>query len=165
MNETFSLTLTFQTMIDHIAIAVHDLQDSVNLYCNVFGYELAEQRTTSGEYSAMNSAVLIKNESILVLLESCGESSQISKFIENCGTGVQHLAIRVNNIEETLTKFKGDNDIAEFDIIEGKGIRQVFLKREIGTGVRIELVERNGGHFSDETVNRLFRAFEKKDLY
>jgi catechol 2,3-dioxygenase-like lactoylglutathione lyase family enzyme len=153
-------------MIDHIAIAVHDLQNSVKLYSDVFGFQLVEERTTTGEYSSMNSAVLVKNELILVLLESCGDSSsQISKFIENCGTGVQHMAIKVNSIEETLKKFSVDGDIAEFEIIEGEGIRQVFLKREIGTGVRIELVERNGGHFSDDTVNRLFRAFEKKDLY
>jgi methylmalonyl-CoA/ethylmalonyl-CoA epimerase len=152
-------------MIDHIAIAVTNLSESIDLYSKVFGYDLIEQRTTSGEYSAMNSAVLIKNESILVLLESCGEPSQISKFIKNCGTGVQHLAIRVNNIEATLKKFTTNGDIAEFEIIEGKGIRQVFLKREIGSGVRLELVERNGGQFSEDTVTRLFRAFEKKDLF
>ena len=55
--------------------------------------------------------------------------------------------------------------MAETPVIEDSGIRQVFLRREPGSGVRVELIERNGGDFSDQSVNQLFLAFEQGDLY
>jgi methylmalonyl-CoA/ethylmalonyl-CoA epimerase len=152
-------------MIDHIAIAVNNLSESTNLYCDILGFELLEQRSTSGEYSGMNSAVLKKDNSVIVLLESHKETSQISKFIDNFGTGVQHLALKVDNIEKIIDRFLLKSAATDIEIIEGVGIRQVFLKRDIGSGVRIELIERNGGSFSDETIEKLFKAFERKDLY
>ena len=45
------------------------------------------------------------------------------------------------------------------------GIRQAFLRRDPGSGVRIELIERKGGNFTDRSVEQLFRAFERQGLY
>ena len=53
---------------------------------------------------------------------------------------------------------------ADIDVIEENGIRQVFLRRDPGSGVRIELIERRGGTFNDRSVENLFRAFETKNL-
>ncbi|WP_052496135.1 VOC family protein [Pedobacter lusitanus] len=151
-------------MIDHIAIAVNNLQESIKLYNEVLGFELVEKRTTQGEYSGMHSAVLNKNGTVIVLLESEGTNSQISQFIDAFGTGVQHVAISVSNIEDTLSKLDAHENAAEIDIIEGDGIRQVFLRRDIGSGVRLELIERNGGTFNDASINKMFRSFEEKKI-
>jgi len=152
-------------MVDHIAIAVTDLEKSIELYQGVLGFELIERRTTRGESSGMVSAVLTKKGTVIVLLQGEEPESQISKFVSSFGTGVQHLAISVDNIEDTLEKISGEGRANDVDIIEGDGIRQVFLKREIGSGVRLELIERNGGTFNDASVSQLFRAFEEKDIF
>jgi len=147
--------------VDHVAIAVEDLEAAVETYQRLFGFTVLERRTTRGERTEMLSAVLKSGTTIIVLIQGTSPESQVSRFIQNFGPGVQHIAFAVADLDEAL-KTVGETDTP---VIEDVGIRQVFLQRTAGTGVRIELIERRGGQFSDQSVSRLFRAFEERDLY
>jgi len=151
--------------IDHVAIAVRDLEASIKFYADVLGFELTERRKTEGKHTAMVSAVLKAGPITVVLLQGSGPDSQVSKFVENFGPGVQHLALAVENLPELAEALKAEG--LEFDttIINSPGLRQIFTHREPGSGMMFELIERMGGDFSDQSVQQLFEQLEKKDAF
>lgn len=151
--------------IDHIAIAVENLESSIRWYTEGLGFAFIEQRTTTGERTGMRSAVLVNGTATVVLIQGTSPESQVSRFIQHFGPGVQHVAFAVADLDATVRKIRQCGGNADTSLIEGKGIRQVFLRRDPGSGVRVELIERRGGSFSDETVSELFRQFEARDLY
>jgi methylmalonyl-CoA/ethylmalonyl-CoA epimerase len=151
--------------VDHFAIAVQDLEASVGFYRDILGFEDAGRRRTKGERTSMISAVMRKGASTIVLVQGIEPDSQVTRFVREFGQGVQHVALRVRDLGTVVDGLRKLGVEPAIDVIEGKGINQVFLKREGPGGVRIELIERKGGDFSDETVERLFRQFEAHDLY
>lgn len=151
--------------IDHVAVAVENLDEAVKWYTEGLGFQCVERRLTRGEHTAMISAVLVQSDVVVVLIQGTDSQSQVSKFIQKFGAGVQHIAFRVGDLSEAISGIRDVGGAADTEIIEGDGIRQVFLRRDPSSGVRVELIERNGGDFSDESVERLFRAFEARDLY
>ena len=151
--------------VDHFAIAVESLEASVAFYRDILGFEDVGRRTTRGARTSMISAVMRKGSSTIVLVQGNEPDSQVTKFVREFGQGVQHFALRVRDLRTVLSGLRKLGVEPAIDVIEGKGINQVFLEREGPAGVRIELIERKGGDFSDETVERLFRQFEEHDLY
>jgi methylmalonyl-CoA/ethylmalonyl-CoA epimerase len=151
--------------VDHFAIAVEDLEASVGFYRDLLGFEDAGRRTTRGRRTSMISAVMRKGANTIVLVQGIEPDSQVTKFVRAFGQGVQHVALRVRDLRTVLQALRKMGVEPDIDVIEGRGINQVFLKREGPAGVRIELIERKGGDFSDDTVERLFRQFEEHDLY
>jgi methylmalonyl-CoA epimerase len=155
----------YATSIDHIAIAVQNLEESIQFYSEVLGFELKERRRTEGKQTAMVSAVLKAGPVTVVLLQGTSPESQVSRFIEHYGPGVQHLAIGVQNLPEAAEELKAAG--LEFDttVIQSPGLRQIFSKRDPGSGMMFEFIERMGGDFSDQSVQQLFEQLEKKDAY
>jgi methylmalonyl-CoA epimerase len=150
--------------LDHVAIAVENLSDAINWYTAGLGFELLEQRATTGRHTGMLSAVLRAGDAIVVLVQGTSADSQVSRFISKFGAGVQHMAFAVADLYQALESVRHNGGAADIEIIEGDGIRQVFLRRDPASGVRIELIERNGGTFTDLTVEQLFREFESRNL-
>jgi catechol 2,3-dioxygenase-like lactoylglutathione lyase family enzyme len=151
--------------IDHVAIAVPDLEASIAWYTNGLGFALCERRTTTGASTSMVSAVLSAGEAVVVLVQGIEAASQVSRFVDHFGPSVQHVAFRVDDLDVTLKQVERAGGSADTPIMAEPGIRQVFLTREQGSATRIELIERKGGTFSDQSVEKLFRAFESADLY
>ncbi len=151
--------------IDHIAIAVRNLEESITFYTDVLGFELRERRKTEGKKTAMVSAVLKAGPITVVLLEGTSPESQVSKFIEHYGPGVQHLAVAVEDLPATAERLKQAGLSFDTSIIESPGLRQIFTTRDPGSGIMIELIERMGGDFSDQSVQNLFQQLEQKDSF
>lgn len=78
---------------------------------------------------------------------------------------MQHVAVQV----EDLGRLAEDLRVAglEFDtsVIEGTGLRQIFTKRDQGSGLMIEFIERSTSGFSDQNVSALFAQLEEKDSF
>ena len=151
--------------IDHIAIAVEDLDEAVDWYVTKLGFQLQQTRVTRGESTAMISAVLFAGSAVVVLVQGTEPASQVSRFIEKFGPGVQHFAFTVRDMDEAMQRVTAAGGGADTELIVSPGLKQVFLRRDVGSGVRVELIERGGGDFSDESVENLFRDFEARDLY
>jgi 4-hydroxyphenylpyruvate dioxygenase-like putative hemolysin len=100
-----------------------------------------------------------------VLLEGTTPESQVSRFIEHYGPGVQHIAIGVTDLPALAEDLKAAG--LEFDttVIQGGGLRQIFSRRDPGSGLMFELIERLGGDFSDQSVQQLFNQLEEKDSF
>jgi methylmalonyl-CoA/ethylmalonyl-CoA epimerase len=152
------------TGIDHIAVAVEDLDAAVHWYAHVFGFPVLETRETRGEYTAMKSAVVRVGNVALVLLQGTSPESQVCRFIEQFGPGVHHFALRVRDIQRAMTTLRARSVGLEVGPLTDVGITQTFLVRTDGSGVRLELVERTEGGFSDAIVEKLFLEFERRDL-
>jgi methylmalonyl-CoA/ethylmalonyl-CoA epimerase len=153
------------TGIDHVAVAVTDLEDAINWYTGKLGFRLLERRATVGAHTSMISAVVVAGAAVVVLIQGTSPESQVSRFIENFGPGVQHIALSVRDIADSIGRVIAAGGAADSPMISDTGIRQYFLRRDTGSGVRIELIERRGGDFSDASVEQLFRAFESKNLF
>jgi methylmalonyl-CoA/ethylmalonyl-CoA epimerase len=155
----------YATSIDHVAIAVPDLEQSILFYTDVLGLELKERRRTEGKQTAMISAVLQAGPITVVLLEGTSPESQVSRFVERFGPGVQHIAIGVQNLPEMTEELKGAGMEFDTTIIESPGLRQIFSKRDSGSGMMFEFIERMGGDFSDQSVQNLFEQLEQKNSF
>lgn len=155
----------YVSSIDHVAIAVHDLEESIRLYTEVLGFELKERRRTEGKVTAMISAVLKAGPVTVVLLQGTTPESQVSRFIEHFGPGVQHLALGVQNLPEMAEELKAAGMEFDTTVISSPGLRQIFSKRDTGSGQMFEFIERMGGDFSDQSVQQLFEQLEKKNAF
>jgi len=155
----------FLTEIDHIAIAVRDLEQSIAFFTNVLGFELRERRKTEGKQTAMISAVLKAGPVTFVLLEGTTPESQVSKFIEHYGPGVQHIALGVKDLPRAAADLRDAGLEFDTSVIESPGLRQIFTHRDGGSGLMVEFIERMGGDFSDQSVQQLFEQLEQKSSF
>lgn len=155
----------YVTSIDHVAIAVPNLEESIRFYTEVLGFELKERRRTEGKQTAMISAVLKAGAITVVLLEGTSPESQVSRFVEHFGPGVQHLALGVQNLPEMAEELKEAGMEFDTTVINSPGLRQIFSKRDPGSGMMFEFIERMGGDFSDQSVQQLFEQLEKKNAF
>jgi methylmalonyl-CoA/ethylmalonyl-CoA epimerase len=153
------------TCLDHVAIAVNDVEDSIRWYRDALGFSLIERRTTRGLSTGMTSAVMQAGGAVVVLVQGLEPASQVSRFVAEFGEGVQHVAFSVTDMDAAIERLTAAGAVAETGVLEDVGIRQTFLRREAGSPVRVELIERRGGSFSDRSVERLFRSMEERDIF
>ncbi|HWR62055.1 MAG TPA: methylmalonyl-CoA epimerase [Clostridia bacterium] len=128
--------------VDHIGIAVSNLDEAVKLYADVLGLEL--HGTEVVEEQKVKVAFLPVGDTEVELLESTSPDGPIAKFIEAKGQGIQHIAFRVDDIEAALVemKEKGLRLIDEKPRYGAGGARIAFLHPKSTGGVLIELCER-----------------------
>lgn len=128
--------------VDHIGIAVADLDEALKLYKETFGLKL--QGTEVIEDQKVKVAFLPIGDTEIELLESTDPEGPIARFIEKRGQGIQHIALRVDDIDAALDtmRTKGIRLIDEKPRYGAGGARIAFLHPKATGGVLIELCER-----------------------
>jgi methylmalonyl-CoA/ethylmalonyl-CoA epimerase len=128
--------------IDHIGVAVEKLDEALKVYEGILGLELHGTETV--EEQKVTTAFLPLGESEIELLETTDPEGAIGKFIAAKGQGIQHIAFRVENLEEALAelKAKGVRLIDEKPRQGAGGARIAFLHPKSTNGVLVELCER-----------------------
>jgi methylmalonyl-CoA/ethylmalonyl-CoA epimerase len=129
--------------IDHLGVAVHSIEGVKNFWTDVLGLELEGCETV--EEQKVCTGFFPVGESEIELLESTAPDGPIAKYIEKKGEGIQHVAFRVENIEEALAelKQKGVRLIDEKPRIGAGGAKIAFLHPKATSGVLVELCERS----------------------
>ena len=129
--------------IDHIGIATISLDESEKLW-SILGF------TREGDQINSEQGVKIrfmhgKTSTKIELLEPLGEDTPVGKFISNRGPGIQQIAIRVSDIEETISSLlsMGVKMVSEIPTLGAEGHRIAFVHPSSSGGVLIELVESN----------------------
>ncbi len=129
------------TRINHIGIAVNNIDQALKLYTEVLGLSLKEIEVV--EEQRTRTAILPVGESKIELLESTDPEGPIAKYVEKFGEGMHHLALEVSDIEDALSKIS-QSGIPLIDETPRKGVentRIAFLHPR-GTGrVLLELVQ------------------------
>jgi methylmalonyl-CoA/ethylmalonyl-CoA epimerase len=127
--------------IEHIGIAVRNLEDAIRFYEKIFGLkcynieEVAEQKVRTAFFKV--------GQTKIELLESTDPEGPISKFIDKKGEGVHHIAFAVRKIEELL-KHAEKHGITLIDTLPRKGAEGLdiaFLHPKSTSGVLIEICE------------------------
>ena len=126
--------------IDHIGIAVNNIEEAVKLYTDVLGLKLKDVEVVADQ--KVKTAIIPVGESKIELLESTDPDGVIAKYIERRGEGLHHLALEVSNLQDALDTL-AKQGVALIDQKPRNGVentRIAFLHPK-GTKVLIELVE------------------------
>lgn len=131
------------TAIDHVGIAVPDLDEAITFYEDVFGMKVAH--TETNEEQGVREAMVAVGDSgsFIQLLAPLNDQSTIAKFLDRSGPGLQQLAYRVTDVD------------AVSEILRSRGVRLLYDAPKRGTansrinfvhpkdagGVLVELVE------------------------
>ena len=128
--------------IDHIGIAVKNLDEAIAFYEGILGLTVTEIEEVPEQ--KVRVAFLPTGDSEVELLESTSPDGPISRFIEKNGEGVQHIAFRVDNLEKKLEelKSKGIRLIDEKPRRGAGGALIAFLHPKSTFGTLIEICER-----------------------
>ena len=128
--------------IDHIGIAAKSIEQVTPFWSEILGLPITGRETV--EEQKATTAFLPVGESEIEILESTAPEGAIAKFIESRGEGIQHIALRVENIEEALKelKEKGVRLIDEKPRRGAGGAKIAFIHPKATNGVLLEISER-----------------------
>jgi methylmalonyl-CoA/ethylmalonyl-CoA epimerase len=130
------------THIEHIGIAVRNLEESIKFYEDTFGLKCYAVEEVKDQ--KVRTAFFEVGQTKIELLESTEPDGPIGKFIEKKGEGVHHLAFSVKNIESALTEIekKGIQLIDKQPRKGAEGLDIAFLHPESTFGILTELCEK-----------------------
>lgn len=129
--------------IDHVGVAVPDLDEAIAFYRDTFGMELAHEEVNEEQRVREAMMQISDSEARIQLLAPLDETSTIAKFLDRSGPGIQQLAYRVTDVEQVAA------------ILSERGLRMLYDAPRRGTsnsrvnfihprdagGVLVELVQ------------------------
>jgi len=129
------------TEIDHVAIAVNDLEAAIQYYKDVFGAEVEHRETV--ESDGVEEALLKVAESYVQLLTPTRDDSPVAKYLEKKGEGIHHVGYRVADCGAALQAVKdpGGRTIDEAPRPGSRGTTVAFVHPKGAFGTLIELVQ------------------------
>ena len=132
---------TLLTEIDHVAIAVNDLDEAIAWYREVFGATVEHRETV--ESDGVAEALLRVADSYIQLLTPIRDDSPVAKYLDKHGEGLHHVGYRVANCAAALAAVKaaGGRVIDDAPRPGSRGTIVAFVHPKTSFGTLIELVE------------------------
>ena len=129
------------TQIDHVGIAVSDLDEAVRNYRRTFGIEPAHRERMDDQ--GVEEVLFAVGESYVQLLGALGPQTPVGRFLQRRGPGVHHVAYRVDSVAEALDDLRaGGVPLVDEEPRPGsRGTRIAFVHPRGVGGVLVELVE------------------------
>ena len=129
------------TEIDHVAIAVNDLEAAIAYYRDVFGATVDHREVV--ESDGVEEALLKVAESYVQLLTPTSDDSPVAKYLEKRGEGIHHVGYRVADCAVALQSVKdaGGKVIDEVPRPGSRGTTVAFVHPKGSFGTLIELVQ------------------------
>ena len=129
------------TEIDHVAIAVKDLDAAVEFYANAFGAEVAHREVV--ESDGVEEALVKVADSYIQLTAATRDDSPIAKFLERKGEGLHHVGYRVDDCAAALAAMveAGATPIDSAPRPGSRGTTVAFMHPKGAFGTLIELVQ------------------------
>ena len=127
--------------INHLGIAVNDLDAALKTFHEILGLKLRERRAIPER--GLEIAFLESGESLIELLAPLSEDSQVSKFLEKRGEGIHHLCLEVDDIEAEIARLaeSGVKVLGAKPEIGAEGHPVAFLHPRSTNGVLLELIQ------------------------
>jgi methylmalonyl-CoA/ethylmalonyl-CoA epimerase len=132
--------------IDHVGVAVEQIEPALELYRDGLELEVAHREVV--EEQGVEAVLLDVGENHVELLAPLAPDTPVGKFLAKQGPGLHHVAYQVTDIEATLAKLKqaGLRLIDEQPRTGIRGSRVAFLHPRATGGVLTEIVQPAGGH-------------------
>jgi methylmalonyl-CoA/ethylmalonyl-CoA epimerase len=127
--------------VEHIALAVADLEAAIDHYRSVWGLEVSHRERV--EDQGVEEAMLPIGDTHLQLLAGTNSDSTVAKFIERRGEGLHHIAYEVADLKATLAELKarGVELIDEAPRPGGRGHVVAFVHPKSNHGLLVELIQ------------------------
>ncbi len=128
--------------IEHVAVAVADLDAAISLYRDVWGLEVTGRERV--EDQGVEEAMVKIGESHIQLLGATGPDTTVGKFLERRGEGLHHIAYEVDDLEAALAQLKeqGVPLIDEKPRKGGRGHMVAFVHPKGNRGLLVELIQK-----------------------
>jgi methylmalonyl-CoA epimerase len=128
--------------ISHLGIATKNIDEALKFWQDALGLESVHTETV--EDQKVRVAMLPIGDTRIELLEATADDSPIAKFVEKRGGGIHHVAVEVDNIEESLAKLKqtGARLIDESPRLGAENCLVAFVHPSSANGVLLELIEK-----------------------
>lgn len=129
------------TEIDHVAIAVRDLEAAIAYYRDTFGCQVAHRERI--ESDGVEEALLAVADSYIQLLTPVRDDSPVAKYLERRGEGIHHVGYRVDDCAEALdaVKAQGFRVLDDAPRPGSRGTTVAFVHPKDAFGTLIELVQ------------------------
>lgn len=129
------------TEIDHVAIAVRDLDAAVAYYAETFGATVAHRETIDSD--GVEEALIKVADSYIQLLTPTRDDSPVARYLESKGEGIHHVGYRVADCAAALQSVKdaGGRVIDEAPRPGSRGTTVAFVHPKAAFGTLIELVQ------------------------
>jgi methylmalonyl-CoA/ethylmalonyl-CoA epimerase len=129
------------TEIDHVAIAVQDLEAAIAYYQDTFGATVAHRERI--ESDGVEEALIKVADSYIQLLTPVADTSPVAKYLESRGEGIHHVGYRVDDCARALqaVKDQGGRVIDEAPRPGSRGTTVAFVHPKAAFGTLIELVQ------------------------
>jgi methylmalonyl-CoA epimerase len=129
------------TEIDHVAIAVNDLEAAIAYYRDTFGCEVDHREVV--ESDGVEEALLRVADSYVQLLTPVRDDSPVAKYLEKQGEGLHHIGYRVDDCAAALERVKaeGHRVIDDAPRPGSRGTTVAFVHPKTAFGTLIELVQ------------------------
>jgi methylmalonyl-CoA/ethylmalonyl-CoA epimerase len=127
--------------IDHVGVAVSDLDAAVTLYEDTFGMPVAHRETVDSQ--GVEAVLLDVGDGHVELLRPLGPETAVGKFLDKRGEGLHHVAYAVDDIDSTLEQLRSAGvELIDSEARVGiRGSRVAFLHPKATGRVLTELVE------------------------
>lgn len=131
--------------IEHIGIAVKELNSSNALFTKLFGK--SHYKIESVESEGVKTSFFMLGETKVELLEASHENSPIARFIEKKGEGIHHIAYEVDDIEAEMKRLRAEGfEILSLQAKDGADNKRIcFLHPKSTNGVLVELCQEKSG--------------------
>ena len=132
--------------IDHIGVAVADLESAIALHTQAYGMPLVHRETIAEQ--GVEAVLLDVGESHVELLSPLAEDTPVGRFLAARGPGLHHVAYQVGDVDSTLAQLRerGLRLIDETPRTGIRGSRVAFLHPKSSGGVLTEIVQPAKGH-------------------
>jgi methylmalonyl-CoA/ethylmalonyl-CoA epimerase len=133
--------MSLLTQIDHVGIAVEDLDSAVDRYRRTLGVEPAHRERV--ESQGVEEVLLPVGTSFIQLLGALGPDTPVGRFLERRGPGVHHIGFRVDDIASALDQLRGEGVrlIDDTPRPGSRGTTIAFVHPKGMGGVLVELVQ------------------------
>ena len=127
--------------IEHVAIAVSDLDAAIEHYHQVWGAEVEHRETVVDQ--GVDEAMLPVGDSYLQLLGATSPDTTVGRFLAKRGEGLHHIAFEVEDLSATLAQLKatGVRLIDEEPRLGGRGHLVAFVHPRANHGLLVELIQ------------------------
>jgi lactoylglutathione lyase/methylmalonyl-CoA/ethylmalonyl-CoA epimerase len=148
--------------VDHIAIAVRNLEKSITLFETLFGAKLITKKRGTMQGHPMAVAYMQVGENIFALDEAVDPDGFIAKFIEKRGEGLHHLGLEVDDLDEYIQELEAKNIRIPVKDLDGEFRREILLSPREANGVVWQVIEwQSGPDLSlEERIERLHQYRE-----
>jgi methylmalonyl-CoA epimerase len=129
------------TEIDHVAIAVNDLEAAIDYYRNAYGVEVEHREVV--ERDGVEEALLKVAESYVQLLTPIRDDSTVAKYLATKGEGIHHVGYRVDDCAAALERVRAEGGRLIDEALRpgSRGTTVAFVHPKGGFGTLVELVE------------------------